>query len=75
LILTGLAALLALSVLPRLAALLALSALTAWLFLLLHVVSHKTFLLRKRGVSTPSKFIALHNLVAAKASEGWEQFG
>jgi hypothetical protein len=53
LVLAGLAALLALSMLSGLAALLALSALATLLPLplLLHVVSHKSFLLRKRGLS------------------------
>jgi fatty acid desaturase len=51
LVLAALAALLALFTLSGLAALLALSALVTLLPLLLHVVSHKTFLLRKRGLS------------------------
>jgi hypothetical protein len=51
LVLAGLTALLAVSMLSGLAALLSLSALATWLPLVLHVISHKSFLLRKRGLS------------------------
>jgi len=50
-VLSGLAALLALSALSGLATLLALSELVALLTYLLHIVCHKKFLLRKHGSS------------------------
>jgi hypothetical protein len=83
LVLAGLTALLSLArlaalllaVLPGLTTLLALSVLVALLTLFLHIVCHEIFLLKKARVfPSPSEFIALHSLVAARDCKGWEVF-
>jgi hypothetical protein len=74
LVLAGLAALLALSVLSRLTALLALSTLATWLFFLLHIVSHKRSLLRKRRPSHAFGIYRLAQLSCRTALQGWEGF-
>src|SRR5580692_1035738 len=72
LVLAGLVALLA--VLARLPPLLALSRLTSLLVLLLHIVCHKRFLLRRRGPSCAFEICCIQNLVATGDWKGWDGF-
>jgi hypothetical protein len=74
-LLSGLATLLAvLSGLTGLTTLLTLSELAALLTLLLHIVCHKSFLLRKRGPSHAFEIYRRTELSCAGDRKGWEGF-
>jgi hypothetical protein len=48
--------------------------LVALLTFLLHIVSHKTFLLKKRETPHAFEFVATYNLVAVGDCKGWDRF-
>jgi hypothetical protein len=66
----GLATLL--TALPGLTALLALSGLVTLLIFLLHIVCHELPSWESAEIPTPSRFIALQKLVAARVCKGWK---
>jgi hypothetical protein len=73
--LSGVATLLLAALTGLLPALLAFIELITLLTLLLHIVCHELPSWESAGLPTPSKFIAIHKLVAAKDCKGWEGIG
>ena len=74
--LSGVATLLLLAALTGLLpALLAFIELITLLILLFHIVCHELPSWESAGLPAPSKFIAIHKLVAAKDCKGWEGIG